>query len=435
MDAFFQNSATIALALLGVILLGLGLPLATIAGRARLWVAMPVAVLVMSVVPLGAVDAEVTSEGSMVRQIGWGAVFCIAAWVAFNSAGKMAVVRASWVPTAFALLLTYAVVSVAWSPDPFVSFKRVVQLLGVVVIAVALVRRQRERAALEQLFWPGLWLLIVGVAAVAFPSLAFDADGNFKGVGITKNVWAQCALLVCLLGFAKARGARGHKRFLLVVATFGALLILALTRSATTLLALVLALSVVALPWVAARVGGMVPATALVCSLVTIAILGVQQTGMLESAAPLLGKDATLTGRTFLWELLAAEIAKHPWFGLGYGGFWIGTEGPSWLVVRLLEWGPGQGHNGYLDVINELGYVGFALLLAVLLGHAVRLFNLFKTGLRDFALLHSSVLIATLVLNFAETSLLRSTALWWIVLTISIIEVQVMRRLFARENR
>ena len=41
------------------------------------------------------------------------------------------------------------------------------------------------------------------------------------------------------------------------------------------------------------------------------------------------GKDATLTGRTDLWNVAITMIARRPWLGYGYGGFWRGWTGES----------------------------------------------------------------------------------------------------------
>ena len=41
------------------------------------------------------------------------------------------------------------------------------------------------------------------------------------------------------------------------------------------------------------------------------------------------GKDATLTGRTVLWNYATEEIARHPLLGVGHGGFWTPEDGLS----------------------------------------------------------------------------------------------------------
>ena len=140
------------------------------------------------------------------------------------------------------------------------------------------------------------------------------------------------------------------------------------------------------------------------------------------------GKDITLSGRTYLWELIWKEIGKHPWLGTGYGGFWLGLEGMAGQIAYLVRWGyPGQAHNGYLDILNELGVVGLFLLLAFVVQHAMQLVRLAAID-RPLALFHGALLVALLTLNLAEATLLRTTHLWWIVFVASVFEVNAILR-------
>jgi O-antigen ligase len=140
-----------------------------------------------------------------------------------------------------------------------------------------------------------------------------------------------------------------------------------------------------------------------------------------------MGKDSTLTGRTALWKMMGHEIARHPWFGIGYGSFWLGLEGQSITIVRFFSWQPGQAHSGYIDVINELGYVGLTLLIAVLFSHLANLWCLYRADEQLTAVFHFAILAAALALNISESSLMRTTHIWWIIMTISIVEVHALR--------
>ncbi len=81
-----------------------------------------------------------------------------------------------------------------------------------------------------------------------------------------------------------------------------------------------------------------------------------------------LGKDLTLTGRTPVWELLFAEkISKRPVLGYGFHGFWQpwrGADNPaanhiSGQLLMPNGWAPPHSHNGFIEIILDLGYVGF----------------------------------------------------------------------------
>jgi exopolysaccharide production protein ExoQ len=77
----------------------------------------------------------------------------------------------------------------------------------------------------------------------------------------------------------------------------------------------------------------------------------------------LLGKDATLTGRTEIWDAVMGSIAKQPLFGYGYQAFWLGFKGESYRIILTVTWALGQAQNGFLDVTLEMGVVGLIIVL------------------------------------------------------------------------
>jgi exopolysaccharide production protein ExoQ len=85
----------------------------------------------------------------------------------------------------------------------------------------------------------------------------------------------------------------------------------------------------------------------------------------------LLGKDATLTGRTEIWDAVMGSIIKHPLFGYGYQAFWLGFKGESYRIILTVTWALGQAQNGFLDVTLEMGVVGLSIVL-LLFGFTLR---------------------------------------------------------------
>jgi exopolysaccharide production protein ExoQ len=84
-----------------------------------------------------------------------------------------------------------------------------------------------------------------------------------------------------------------------------------------------------------------------------------------EALFSLLGKDATLTGRTGIWVATLAAAAKRPLFGYGYQAFWLGLEGESYHVVLAVSWMLAQAQNGFIDVTLEMGGVGLVMVLLI----------------------------------------------------------------------
>ncbi len=81
-----------------------------------------------------------------------------------------------------------------------------------------------------------------------------------------------------------------------------------------------------------------------------------------------LGKDLSISGRTYFWPLIVNAINKHPVFGYGYQGFWQpwrGIDNPALPIrsARLGNFIPEHSHNGFLDMGLDIGWLGLAFFL------------------------------------------------------------------------
>ena len=82
-----------------------------------------------------------------------------------------------------------------------------------------------------------------------------------------------------------------------------------------------------------------------------------------------------------------------------------------------------QAHNGYIDIVNETGIVGLTLLVVALVTHTMNISKVIRSGDASTGIFHAAILISALFINYAESSLLRTTHLWWILICCSIFEV------------
>lgn len=420
------------------IAIGFGIPLLLAVGQPSRWL-LAFAILFLCLVPFGAGDITGGSEGSLFRQVGWGSVFLLAFFYALRENGRFSIPW-RWVPIPYLLLLAYALVSVAWSVAPLVSARRAIQLVGVLFVALALVRQAKSNNPFDMFVWPGTFFLLLGVAALAAPALSIDPDGNYRGFTYTKNTWGQFALLMSLVFLFQAisKGKRGLAWWLFALSSLSLLA----TRSATSIVIFAGSMILV-LYWRAMRHHAktllaasisilMVSMTVLFAYYLFEGDLPIAST--LETALGSVGKTTTLTGRTELWKSMGHEIARHPWLGAAYGGFWMGLEGPSSRIVLAFSWRPGQAHNGYIDLINELGYVGFVLFVLMLSVHLRNIAVINAGGERHLGFFHLAVLVGSLLLNASETNFLRTTHLWWIILSVSIVGAHVQACIFNDMN-
>jgi exopolysaccharide production protein ExoQ len=82
-----------------------------------------------------------------------------------------------------------------------------------------------------------------------------------------------------------------------------------------------------------------------------------------------LGKDVTLTGRTWMWKWADMAIEQHSMLGVGYQAYWQpGNWGAEeiWSHDLKVDKTGYHFHNTFLQVTVDLGYVGLLVLLATL---------------------------------------------------------------------
>src|SRR5262249_35838178 len=82
--------------------------------------------------------------------------------------------------------------------------------------------------------------------------------------------------------------------------------------------------------------------------------------------AEAVGRDANLSDRTRIWEVLL-RVPINPLVGTGYQSFWLGPR-VQWVWARLSGDNVLEAHNGYLAIYLELGLTGLLLLVPVVMG-------------------------------------------------------------------
>jgi len=142
-----------------------------------------------------------------------------------------------------------------------------------------------------------------------------------------------------------------------------------------------------------------------------------------------LGKDPTLSGRTFIWEAVLEKIADRPWLGYGYNAFWqeAGEADYVWRVIRFKVY---QAHNGFLNVGVELGWLGLAFfVLSVVFAfiRAIQWVRLSKTYADLWPIIYVTFL---LMYNYTETTVIEHNSIFWVLyvgVTLSVRLLQVVK--------
>ena len=276
------------------------------------------------------------------------------------------VVRAARTVWPLLALAVLACVSTIWSVQPIVTFRRSVLLLAAVTLAIYVGERYSVKA-FARLLTHTLCLMMVLVLLFYLVAPAYVVDysaygGAWKGLSAYKNTFGEhvavAVLLLVLIRFHRFAWARYV--FLLIAAG-----LLFLSRSATAVVCG--ALSLAAIPvWRLMRGKQRVVVCLLVVGTFSLGIYWIL--AFPEAIFQVLGRDATLTGRTRLWAMLLPVIANRPMLGYGYSAFWSGLK-PEVLSLWI---GAGRlvpvADNGYLDLGLSLGAVGVCLFLYLFIG-------------------------------------------------------------------
>src|SRR5215472_6454361 len=275
--------------------------------------------------------------------------------------------RLLWVLTAWAIL------SIIWSIDRPVTFRRSVALLGTEAFGVYFALRYSLKEQLEKI--TAALAIVIGASVFAclfFPSYALSSgvpaeQGSWRGVLSHKNTLGGFALLLALVLFI--RYVSGWRRTLCTFGIAILVVVVVLSQSITSLVYFVLAF--VAIPLV--RFFQQRPSHRTKVLLAGAMIFAASATWLYfhgEDFVYSIGKDPTLTGRTELWALSLIWIQQKPVLGYGLEAFWSSYYGPAADFRIISPWlAAPHAHNAYVNLWLDLGIVGLLLLLYILIAN------------------------------------------------------------------
>lgn len=376
----------------------------------------------------------------------WPVLFLSGAWLLLRRL-RLALMFLPWVDRALPLLLLWFLASTLWSAAPAETASRSIRLVALAVCAFAYMMASWERGRVWRharmtlsLLTAGSLLAVLLVPEIGTHGAASPEVGKWRGLTTHKNLLGALAALAALF-WAHAWLAREVRAR--VALPWLAVCVLALVgaRSTTGLFAGLVAGSVMVL-WLrppAALRGRAVPAAAALVLLGALALHvhlvargAVTVTDVMQPVAEAAGKDVTLTGRAELWRYLLAEIPHHPWLGVGHGAYWLGENSLSGHAVRELYWTPNQGHNFYLDLLNEVGIVG-TVLFGLLIASWVRTMLRVRRVDHPLAVLNAALLVFLLVHGISETAMARPITPLTVLMFFALFDMN--RRLFEEALR
>lgn len=376
-------------------------------------------------------------EGSWAVRLQWMPLFLAGGFMAWRFGWRNWVYHLRMNPLLW-VMLAYCALSMAWSALPTVTLKRVVQLSGLMAIAIAIVDTSRPTTLqwVRVTLFTMLGLLAASVVvAIGLPDIGQETiaelAGSWRGVLDQKNGLGMVAAMAALFGLIHHR-MQPFRAMPLLLGLGLILLCLIMARSSTSITVAAVGAAIYLLlrrdhvqsPLWLQRTVVVVLALGLVAYQVffTIHSRPPLWSEIISPVAGIFGKSADLTGRTDIWDYMWPVIEQHWLQGIGYGAFWLGPGSPSQVILDQFYWVPYQSHNGYIDVINELGVIGLLLFVGLLALHLRNLWRLMYID-RESMALHAALLVIVLFTNVTESSIYRGVVFLHVVFLLSCFKV------------
>ena len=349
---------------------------------------------------------------------------------------------------AISLVLLF-LLSIAWSVDPWTTSRRgglyVFFVLGVIGMAARLT--DREFTGLMSTVC--LLSAVASLALLAFdPSSALalpDSFGSFvapaevplalRGIFIHKNVLGQVMAAGVLANMHILRAAASRQaRFWSVVRSIVFLVVVLASKSSTSI-SVTLYLCPMTFFICLYRRGGLTRVLGTSVAVLSGAI-ALALTLFPDPVLEILGKDATLTGRTELWALVVDKIYERPIAGWGYFAFWGSANPVANAISAQLGWGGAvpTAHNALLEMLVEVGVIGTILISVIFLRSVWLAYRCLRTSARELgtsSLLCSSAIV---IIGVTEPVLIDFSSPWTMLFFVFWLMCERTMRAVRRQN-
>jgi len=361
----------------------------------------------------------------------WGFIDLVAV-VACALHGRQFMRVASRQPLILAFV-AWGIMTTVWSEDPMLSLRRTLGLACTVALGFFLGMRFELKELLRIVAWALAIVVLASIAAGIFiPSFAiqYNLSGAWRGVFVQKNTMAR-VIGVAVMVFTYLLLESRRNRLLSAVLLFLSIALSVLSRSVTVIIVAFLTVSLLAYLKLRLRPAQSVALFAFVLLLGLGATLFVL--GNSDSILALIGKDASLTGRTDLWQMSVAAVLQRPLLGAGWDVFWMGPEADA--IRNAVHWQTPHAHNAFLDLALNTGLVGLTIFLASLFDGLHRALRYSRQPDRPFNLWPLLYYSYILFYMFTETTTVDRHSLFNILYCALSVSMTETLRMEGRENQ
>lgn len=271
----------------------------------------------------------------------------------------------------FVFIVLLAIISIYWSEYSAISAKRILlQIILIISILLSIACINSKELLLKLLYFSFSFVAVYNlVFIIIFPNYAFDAAGALKGIYKGKNYFGFIALAGLIFTVSKfdTLVLKNKNKYVFLFSIIWLVFLLASFSKTCMAIALLFIIT-----FIVKRVGGgrnveyklvvvLYFFLLVLCLVLPVCSYVVQGDSSVYFKTMFDGID--LTGRGGIWLLAVDAVSEDSLLGSGYGAFWGVGEIPYDFDVRnsYLQF-INQSHNGYLDILIQLGFVGLTFL-------------------------------------------------------------------------
>ncbi len=324
----------------------------------------------------------------------------------------------------YVLFLTLVPLSIIWSIDRGSTAARYMSLMSQVIVCFAFALDDWRPNRFQSVIRPIVTSILLGslVFGLLYPDLAIEhGEGTLKnawhGVTDQKNQLGQMASFGAIM-WLHAIFARQAKLWVAFMGFGLSIVMLFLSRSSTAFFATVFSLMLLFFllrltaglrRYVPYLVGGF--ATIVIVYAIAMLKLVPGLSLVLTPITSFTGKDMTFSNRSVIWDIIEEHIRRAPILGTGYGAYWTGPfpTSASYEFLGRMYFYPSESHNGYLEIINDLGFVGLIVLLGYLAVYVKQSLALLRLD-RPQAALYLALFFQQLINNLTESTWMSTTS-------------------------
>lgn len=332
------------------------------------------------------------------------------------------VTKLLWANAPIILFFAFCLASIFWSDYTFIAFKRWSKAIGDIVMVLIVFTDRDPEAALKRLVLRvGYVLVPLSVLFIKYyPELGrslnqWSWNYMYSGVSTTKNGLGTTCLvcgLVPLWRFFtvyrdKEQAHRAGKMLAYAAMVAMVLWLFVTADSMTSLSCFLMAGGLIMVTNIRAFDGKPWVAHFLIFVMLSLSLFALffDTGGNLVGS---LGRDATMTGRTVIWQAVLS-VSGSPLVGTGFESFWMGDR--LQRVWDLTAKGIQEAHNGYLEVYLNLGWLGIGLLAVVVASGYRNAVAVYRRN-PDAGRIRLAFIAVALVYNFTEAGFRMMDPVW-----------------------